>query len=221
MAHRDGADDTRRQVEIVDLGVRDAPPRPSHGAAPGTASDAASGAFPGATSGTPTVAGTDTAPPASATPRRRPVYVATAVTALLILAANLMPRGDAAPSAAKAAQGQDRALSVCEAVAFANTTGGLPPEPTVLPRRAIGYFAFLEPASRSAVVSGLSYEDGTISLCRPVGEPGSGSPQPGQRELPVLGKGESYAYEVGASGLVLIGERATDGTVTRYAGVVD
>lgn len=189
MAHPEGGDGVPHPSGIVDLGDRD---------------------------------GTDPAPAAgkvrrsTAPHRRRAVYLATGVAALLILAANLVPRPDAPLPPAKAVQRQDRPLSVCEAVAFANQTGGLPSKPTVLPSRASGYFTFLNAGTRVAVATGLMYSDGSISLCRPVREPGTGSPQPRQRELPLLARGETYAYEMRPEGLTLIGERAPDGTVTRY-----
>jgi YD repeat-containing protein len=148
---------------------------------------------------------------------RRVAAVAGGVGAALILGALLMPAGEAPPPPEKASQLQERALTVCEAVAFSNQTGGLPSKPTVLPPRASSYYAFLDEASRSGVVTGLIYLDNTVSLCRPVGEPGDGSPKPRQRELPLLGRGETYAYDWTGRGLVLIGERAPDGTVTRYA----
>ncbi|WP_104116182.1 hypothetical protein [Arthrobacter sp. B1805] len=187
MAHGPTGGDTPDRVGIVDLGDHDA-----------TRSDAP-----------------ETSPPALPR-RRRTVYLVGLAAALLVLAANIASRGEGPPRPERGVQAQDRALSVCEAVSFANQTGGLPSRPTVLPARASGYFAFIEPTSRSTVVGGLAYQDGTVSLCRPVPEPGTGSPKPLQRQLPVLGTGETYAYEMRPGGLTLIGERAVDGTIVRY-----
>lgn len=189
MAHPEGGDGVLHHNGIVDLGDR-------HGSDPAPAAGEVQ----------------ELTPPR----RRRAVYLVTGVSVLLILAANLVPRPDAPPFPAKAVQRQDRPLSVCEAVAFANQTVGLPSKPTVLPSRASGYFTFMNAGTRVAVVTGLMYSDGSISLCRPVREPGTGSPQPRQRELPILARGETYAYEMRAEGLTLIGERAPDGTVMRY-----
>lgn len=163
--------------------------------------------------------------PDRAAPHCRTVLLASGAAALLILAANLAPHPDAPPSLAEpdtppspaeAIQPQERAPSVCEAVAVANRGGESPSRPTVLPGRADGYYAPAEPENLTAVVTGLTYPDGTVSLCRPVREPGTGSPEPGQRELPLLARGETYAYDSGPEGLVLIGERAPDGRVMRY-----
>ncbi|MDQ0736256.1 hypothetical protein QFZ50_002719 [Arthrobacter agilis] len=210
----------RRSV-VVDLGDHEASGSPQ--GAPGARSTPGARCVPGAPDGpgstdTGVTAATDTADAdAERARRRRTACLAAGVVALLVVAANLAPRGDGPPPLGKAAEVQDRPLSVCEAVAFANRTGELPARPAVLPGRANGYFAVTDPAGRATTVVGLTYQDGTISLCRPVREAGTGSPAPGQYELPLLRRGDTYAYEPGPSGLALVGERSADGTIVRGA----
>jgi hypothetical protein len=199
-----------RRPVVVDLGDHETS---DVAAVPGGRRGAASARPPAAPSGP----SADTVPAAeeARSRRRRTAWLAAGAVALLVVTANLVPRGDAPPPLGKGVEVRDRPLGVCEAVAFANQTGGLPSKPTVLPDRSSGYYAYTDPATRAAVVVGLTYQDGTVSLCRPVREAGTGSPQPRQRELPLLGRGDTYAYEIRSGGLTLIGERSADGTVTR------
>ena len=153
-------------------------------------------------------------PPGPAPPRRRrAAYLAGSVASLLVVVANVVPRGESSPPG-KAVEVRDRPLSVCRAVTVAGQDGGLPSKPSVLPRRATGYFTVPDRARGISITVGLTYEDGTVSLCRPVREPGTGSPEPRQRELPILGRGDTYAYAIGPSGLTLVGVRSADGTIT-------